>query len=104
MTYRRESVTACALPVRVHPAWRAEWSRTNESSLSIEIRHPRTIKLLQRTSVVIAVLDADWGAFYLVLHGVIHLLETAVYARRITVDEFPFKTTLLLGRWPGRNT
>lgn len=33
------------------------------------------------------------------LHGLVHLLGTAVYLRLAEVPEFPYKTTLLGGRW-----
>lgn len=35
----------------------------------------------------------------LILHGLIHLLGTAVYLKLAEVAEFPYKTTLLGGRW-----
>ena len=35
----------------------------------------------------------------LCLHGLVHLLGTAVYFRLAEVPEFPYKTTLLGGRW-----
>jgi hypothetical protein len=35
----------------------------------------------------------------LVLHGLIHLMGTAVYMRLTTSNGFPYKTTLLGGRW-----
>jgi hypothetical protein len=33
------------------------------------------------------------------LHGAVHLLGTAVYLKLTTIPEFPYKTTLLGGRW-----
>lgn len=33
------------------------------------------------------------------LHGLVHLLGTAVYLRLTEVPEFPYKTTLFGGRW-----
>lgn len=33
------------------------------------------------------------------LHGIVHLLGTAVYLRLAEVPEFPYKTTLLGGQW-----
>jgi hypothetical protein len=35
----------------------------------------------------------------LLLHGLVHLLGTAVYLRLAKVPEFPYKTTLLGGQW-----
>ncbi len=35
----------------------------------------------------------------LVLHGLIHLLGTAVYLQFAEIPEFPYKTTLLGGYW-----
>jgi hypothetical protein len=35
----------------------------------------------------------------LCLHGLVHLLGTAVYFRLAEVPEFPYKTSLLGGRW-----
>lgn len=33
------------------------------------------------------------------LHGLVHLLGTAVYLKLTTIPEFPYKTTVLGGRW-----
>lgn len=33
------------------------------------------------------------------LHGAVHLLGTAVYLKLTAIPEFPYKTTLLGGRW-----
>lgn len=35
----------------------------------------------------------------LVLHGTVHVLGTAVYLQLAEIPEFPYKTTLLGGRW-----
>jgi len=39
------------------------------------------------------------AAFLLIVHGLIHLLGTAVYARRHSINGLPYKTKLLGGRW-----
>lgn len=39
------------------------------------------------------------AAAVLLLHGLVHLLGTAVYLRLAEVPEFPYKTTLLGGYW-----
>ncbi|MBZ5498995.1 MAG: ABC transporter permease [Acidobacteriia bacterium] len=38
-------------------------------------------------------------AFVLVLHGLIHLMGTAVYTKMATIEGLKYKTTLLGGRW-----
>lgn len=39
------------------------------------------------------------AAAVLFLHGLVHLLGTAVYLRLAEIPEFPYKTTLLGGFW-----
>ena len=39
------------------------------------------------------------AAILLIIHGLIHLMGTAVYASRAGVKGLPYKTTLLSGRW-----
>jgi hypothetical protein len=39
------------------------------------------------------------AAAVLFLHGLVHLLGTAVYLRLAEIPEFPYKTTLLGGSW-----
>ena len=39
------------------------------------------------------------AALVLILHGLIHLIGPAVYMRLSTVEDIPYKTTLLGGRW-----
>ncbi|PQJ26820.1 ABC transporter permease [Salinibacter sp. 10B] len=39
------------------------------------------------------------AAALLFLHGLVHLLGTAVYLRLAELPEFPYKTTLLNGYW-----
>ena len=38
-------------------------------------------------------------AIVLILHGLIHLMGTAVYVRHIQIKGLSYKTTLLSGRW-----
>ena len=39
------------------------------------------------------------GASVLVLHGLIHLMGTAAYLKLAVIEQLPYKTTLLGGRW-----
>jgi hypothetical protein len=39
------------------------------------------------------------AAVVLILHGLIHLIGTAVYVRRVEIKGLSYKTTLLGGRW-----
>jgi hypothetical protein len=39
------------------------------------------------------------AAAFLLLHGLTHLLGTAVYLRLLEPDAFPYKTTVLGGQW-----
>jgi hypothetical protein len=39
------------------------------------------------------------AAFVLVVHGLIHLMGTAVYARHAEIKGLSYKTTLLSGHW-----
>jgi hypothetical protein len=39
------------------------------------------------------------AAAVLALHGLIHLMGTTVYMQWSTIEGFPYKTTLLGGRW-----
>jgi hypothetical protein len=39
------------------------------------------------------------ASFVLVLHGLIHLMGTAVYLKSTTIKSLAYKTTLLGGRW-----
>jgi hypothetical protein len=39
------------------------------------------------------------AAFLLIVHGLIHLMGTAVYARHAEIDGLSYKTILLSGRW-----
>lgn len=39
------------------------------------------------------------AAAFLALHGIVHLLGTAVYLELAEVADFPYKTTLLGGWW-----
>lgn len=47
---------------------------------------------MSKTIVIIA-------SIVLVLHGLIHLLGTAVYTQLTTIEGMAYKTTLLGGRW-----
>ena len=38
-------------------------------------------------------------AVVLIVHGLIHLMGTAVYARHVQIQGLTYKTTLLNGRW-----
>ncbi len=39
------------------------------------------------------------AAIILVLHGLIHLMGTAAYMKLAVIQQLPFKTTVLGGRW-----
>jgi hypothetical protein len=47
---------------------------------------------MSKTLIIIA-------AIVLVLHGLIHLMGTAVYLKLPNIEGLPYKTTLLGGRW-----
>lgn len=47
---------------------------------------------MSKTIIIIA-------SIVLILHGLIHLLGTAVYMQLTTIEEMAYKTTLLGGRW-----
>ncbi len=39
------------------------------------------------------------AAIVLVLHGLIHLMGTAAYMKLAVIQQLPYKTTVLGGRW-----
>lgn len=47
---------------------------------------------MSKTIIIIA-------SIVLLLHGLIHLMGTAVYIKLTTIEGFVYKTTLLGGRW-----
>ena len=39
------------------------------------------------------------ASILLILHGLIHLMGTAAYMKLVEIDQLPYKTTVLGGRW-----
>jgi len=59
--------------------------------------HTDTVILIHCMDIGMSRLLTSAAAVVLALHGVVHLLGTAVYLELTEVAEFPYKTTLLGG-------